>query len=77
LVNVNSLSEHQNLKQMKKTQLLKLTVVLGIAIMLISFAIVPDTSPWYYEILLFNVGLWPWLLAMKEMKKINAQLKSN
>ena len=62
---------------MKKTHLLKLTIVLGIVVMLISFAVVPDTSPWYYEILLFNVGLWPWLLSMKELKKMKSQLKSN
>ncbi|MDA3944293.1 MAG: alpha/beta hydrolase [Bacteroidetes bacterium] len=61
---------------MKKPHLLKLMIVLGIIVMLVSFAIVPDEYPWYYEVLLFNVGLWPWLLAMKELKKMNSQLNS-
>ncbi len=29
----------------------------GICIMLIAFFIVPDSKPWYYEVLLFDVGL--------------------
>jgi hypothetical protein len=62
---------------MKKIHLLKLIIVLGVVVMLVSFAIVPDDCPWYYDALLFNVGLWPWLLAMKELKKMKSQLKSN
>lgn len=62
---------------MKKTHLLKLTIILGVIIMLISFAIVPDDYPWYYEAILFNLGLWPWLLAMKELKKMKSQLNHN
>lgn len=53
---------------MKKEHLLKLVIALGVVIMLISFAIVPDEYPWYYEVLVFNIGLWPWLFAKKELK---------
>lgn len=62
---------------MEKIHLLKLTIALGVAVMLISFAIVPDEYPWYYELLLFNVGLWPWLFAKKELKKTKSQLNTN
>ncbi len=62
---------------MKKTHLLKLIIVLGVVVMLVSFAIIPDDYPWYYDAILFNVGLWPWLLAMKELKKMKSQIKSN
>jgi len=62
---------------MKKTHLLKLTIALGVVVMLISFAIIPDDYPWYYEVLLFNAGLWPWLLAKKQLTKMNSQLNSN
>lgn len=62
---------------MKKRHLLNLTVILGIVVMLTSFLIIPDKYPWYYEVLLFNLGLWPWLLAKKELKKTQSQLNSN
>jgi len=62
---------------MKKIHLLYLISILGIVIMLTAFAIIPDQYPWYYEVLLFNLGLWPWLMAKKELKKIQSQLKSN
>jgi hypothetical protein len=62
---------------MKKTDLLSLVIVLGVALMIIAFAIVPDEYPWYYEFLLFNVGLWPWLFAKKEQKKMKLQINSN
>jgi len=29
----------------------------GVCIMLIAFLVVPDSKPWYYEVLLFDVGL--------------------
>ena len=45
--------------------------------MLISFVIIPDKYPWYYEILLFNVGLWPWLFAKNELKKMKLQRNPN
>lgn len=38
----------------KKLTIIKIT---GILIMLLAFPIIPDHYPWYYEILLFNVGL--------------------
>lgn len=62
---------------MKNTHLLKFTIALGVVVMLISFVIVPDDEPWYYEVLLFNIGLWPWLLAKKQLKEVDSQLKSN
>jgi hypothetical protein len=58
--------------EMKKTHLLKLTIALGVVVMLISFVIIPDEYPWYYDLLLFNIGLWPWLLAKKQLNKINS-----
>lgn len=63
------------IKTMNKTHFLKLTAILGILIMLTSFAIIPDEYPWYHEVLLFNVGLWPWLIAKKELNKMQLQLK--
>ncbi len=57
---------------MKKTHFLKLVTALGIVIMLISFVVIPDEYPWYYELLFFNLGLWPWLMAKKELKKIKS-----
>ena len=62
---------------MKKTDLLRLITVLGVMLMLISFVIIPDKYPWYYEILLFNVGLWPWLFAKNELKKMKLQRNPN
>jgi len=60
------------IKKMEKTDLLNLIAISGIILMLLSFAIVPDEYPWYYELLLFNAGLWPWLLAKKEQQKIKS-----
>lgn len=57
---------------MEKTTLLKLIQILGIGVMLISFVIIPDEYPWYYELLLFNAGLWPWLIAKNELRKSNS-----
>ena len=62
---------------MKKTDLLRLVIVLGVVLMIIFFAIVPDEYPWYYEFLLFNMGLWPWLFAKNELKKMKLQLNTN
>jgi hypothetical protein len=44
--------------------------------MVISFALVPDEYPWYYEFLLFNAGMWPWLIAKKEQKKVQLDLQA-
>ncbi len=38
--------------------------------MLISFVLVPEQYPWYYEVLFFNLGLWPWLYTKNALKKI-------
>lgn len=61
---------------MEKAHLLSLVTIFGVILMVISFAIVPDEYPWYYELLLFNAGLWPWLLAKKEQKRVNSHLNS-
>lgn len=61
---------------MKKSNWLILTIVLGVAVMLLAFIVVPDKYPWYYEVLLFNIGLWPWLIAKKELKKMKLQSNS-
>lgn len=62
---------------MEKTDLLKLTIILGVIVMILSFAIIPDKYPWYYELLLFNAGLWPWLFAKNEFKKMELQRNPN
>ena len=31
--------------------------IIGIIIMLIAFIVIPDAKPWYYEVLLFDIGL--------------------
>jgi len=62
---------------LEKIHLLKLTIVLGVVVMILSFAIIPDEYPWYNELLLFNAGLWPWLFAKKELKKMKSQLNYN
>ncbi len=35
--------------------------IVGVIIMLIAFPIVPESKPWYYSVLLFDIGL---ILAM-------------
>mgnify|MGYP005843863973 CR=1 FL=1 len=55
---------------MEHSHFLKLTIALSIVIMIVSFVVIPDTYPWYYDVLLFNLGLWPWLFAKRELKKI-------
>lgn len=54
---------------MKKIYLLKIVIAFGVVVMLISFAVIPDEYPSYYDIVLFNIGLWSWLFAKKELKK--------
>ena len=61
----------------KKSNWLLLTIMLGVAVMLVAFLVVPDKYPWYYEVLLFNIGLWPWLLAKKELKNMKSQSNPN
>ena len=55
---------------MKKLHLLRLAAILFVIVMISSFAIVPKDAPWYYNIILFNLGLWPWLFAKNELKKL-------
>gem|GEM_PF-5922687 len=31
--------------------------VIGVSIMLLAFVILPDSAPWYHEVLLFDLGL--------------------
>ena len=61
---------------MKKSNWLILTIALGVAIMLLAFLVVPDKYPWYYEVLLYNIGLWPSLLAKRELKKMKLKLNT-
>ena len=62
---------------MKKSNWLLLTIILGVVVMLLAFLVVPAKYPWYYEVLFFNVGLWPWLIAKKELKKMKLQSSQN
>ncbi len=62
---------------MYKIQLLKWISALGIVIMLLAFIIIPDEYPWYLELMLFNLGLWPWLFAKNELKKIQSHIKTD
>ncbi|WP_394749035.1 hypothetical protein [Spongiimicrobium salis] len=38
-------------------KIIKILKILGVALMLSAFIIVPESEPWYYELLLFNLGL--------------------
>jgi len=42
---------------MSKKNIHTILKLVGICIMLIAFLVVPDSKPWYYEVLLFDVGL--------------------
>lgn len=55
---------------LKKSNLLILIMVIGVVIMLLAFIVVPDKYPWYYEVLLYNIGLWPSLIAKRELQKM-------
>ncbi|WP_411767291.1 hypothetical protein [Winogradskyella sp. A3E31] len=35
----------------------KILKIVGVLIMLMAFPLIPDHYPWYYQVLLFNVGL--------------------
>ena len=43
--------------------------ILGMTIMLTAFVLVPERYPWYYELLLFNVGTLTWLFSKHHLKK--------
>ena len=47
---------------MNKAFVLPIFRITGVLIMLLAFVIVPDTYPWYVEILVFDIGLALWLL---------------
>ncbi|GAB4242702.1 MAG: hypothetical protein Tsb0034_20230 [Ekhidna sp.] len=49
---------------MKKTKWNPILRAIAITIMLVAFPIVPDNAPWYYGVILFDVGLFL-LLATK------------
>lgn len=53
--------------------------IIGIVIMLFSFAVIPDDYPWYYEILLFDVGLLMMMYAKspKLRKSLNGFFSPN
>lgn len=42
---------------MKNKTWLTFIRIVGVVIMLIAFAVMPEEYPWYYEVLLYNVGL--------------------
>lgn len=64
---------------MKNTTTLATIRTIGILIMIFSFVVVPDHYPWYYEILLFDVGLLMMLYAKspKLRKSLNGLFSSN
>ena len=57
---------------MTKENSFKIMKVLGVVIMLISFPIIPKAYPWYYQIILFNIGLI--LLLVTIWSKIKEEL---
>ncbi len=46
--------------------------VIGVVIMLLAFIVLPDSYPWYVEVLLFDVGLL--LIFIPKWPKIKAEL---
>tara|TARA_A100000171_G_scaffold566_2_gene788 strand:+ start:549 stop:1847 length:1299 start_codon:yes stop_codon:yes gene_type:complete len=59
---------------MKNSILQKLMVGAGVIIMLVAFAVVPEEYPWYYELILFNIGMFMWLFSKR--KSFNKVTKS-
>ncbi len=57
---------------MTKENSFKIMKVLGIVIMLIAFPIIPEVYPWYYQIILFNIGLI--LILVTKWNKIKEEL---
>lgn len=39
------------------TTIKKILKIAGVLIMLLAFPLIPDHYPWYYQVLLFNIGL--------------------
>lgn len=62
---------------MKKAQLLKLIIALGVVVMLAAFIVLPDDYPMYYEVLLFNLGFWPFFFSRKALKSMPLPLNTN
>ena len=52
-----------------KNQPHRITCYVGIFIMISAYVVIPEKYPWYYEVLLFNVGLTMWLFAKWKLKK--------
>lgn len=50
----------------------KIMRILGVVIMLIAFPIVPEEYPWYYQIIVFNIGLA--LLLATKWNKLKEEL---
>ncbi len=42
---------------MRKETKIKIVRVVAVIIMLSAFPLIPDHYPWYYELLLYNIGL--------------------
>lgn len=62
---------------MKNSILRKILLVVGVVIMLGAFAVVPDEYPWYYELILYNIGMFMWLFSsQKTMRKIKESIFS-
>ena len=57
---------------MKKENWFRIMRVLGVVIMLLAFPIVPQEYPWYYQLLLFNIGLA--LLLATKLTKLKREL---
>ncbi len=58
---------------MNNSSLVKIMTITGVVIMLISFAVIPEQYPWYYEVLLFDVGLALWLFPKWRSKRVLRQ----
>ncbi|MEQ9467935.1 MAG: hypothetical protein RLN88_11025 [Ekhidna sp.] len=62
---------------MKNSLLQKIMLVAGVIIMLGAFAVVPESYPWYYELILFNIGMFMWLFSnRKSLKKVKKSVFS-
>jgi len=57
------------MKFMKRKDWLRIVSLCCVIIMITAFILVPEKYPWYYEVLAFNIGLWPWLLTKRELRK--------
>ncbi|NCP60011.1 MAG: hypothetical protein GW839_06885 [Flavobacteriales bacterium] len=60
---------------MKKENKRKILKVLGVIIMLVAYPIIPDEYPWYYQTILFNIGLF--LFLSTKWNKLKKELGIN